>query len=48
MWQRSPYSDVYSSLPQPEQSGWKKDYTIDWEATEVIDKIKEMIYFLTN
>ena len=51
MWQRSPYQDVYSSLPQPEQSGWKKngdDYIIDWEATEVMDKIKGTIHFLTK
>ena len=34
MWQRSICRDVYSTLPQPEQSGWIKDgidYAIDWE-----------------
>ena len=51
MWQRSPHQDVYSTLPEPEQSGWKKNgnnYTIDWEATEVMEKIKGTIHFLTK
>ena len=51
MWQRSVHRDVYSSLPQPEQSGWMKDgnnYAIDWEAAEVMEKIKGTIHFLTK
>ena len=44
-------ASVYSSLPQPEQSGWMKDcdnYAIDWEAAEVMEKIKGTIHFLTK
>jgi len=51
MWQRSTYPDVYSSLPAPEQSGWIKDgcnYIIDWEAVDVMEKIKGTIEFLTK
>jgi len=51
MWQMSFTQDVYSSLPPPEQSGWIKDdekYSIDWEATEVLEKIKGTIHFLTR
>ena len=49
MWQRSALSDVYSTLPPPEHSGWIKDgedYTIDWEDTEVASKIEGAITFL--
>ena len=35
LWNNSHASDVYSTLPQPENSGWIKgnesDYEIDWE-----------------
>jgi len=51
MWQMSFTQDVYSSLPPPEQSGWIKDdkkYSIDWEATEALEKIKGTIHFLTR
>jgi len=51
MWQQSHYANVYSSLPPPEQSGWKKngsDYTIDWEADDVMEEIQETIKFLTK
>ena len=51
MWQISTYPDVYSSLPAPEQSGWIKDgynYIIDWEAADVMEKIKGTIKFLTK
>jgi len=42
---------MYSSLLQPEQSGWIKDgdhYAIDWEVTEVMERIKGTISFLTK
>ena len=51
MWQRSIHSDVYSTLPPPEHSGWIKDgdtYGIDWEAAEVASKIRGTIKFLTK
>jgi len=46
MWQQLNSADLYSSLPPPEQSGWKKngdDYTIDWEAADVMEEIEETI-----
>jgi len=42
MWQKSIHSDMYASLPPPEHSGWTKDgetYGIDWEATDVMNKV---------
>ena len=51
MWQNTIHQDMYSSLLQPEQSGWIKDgdhYAIDWEATEVMERIKGTISFLTK
>ena len=51
MWQNSTYQDIYSSLLPPEQSGWIKDgdhYAIDWEASEVMERIKGTISFLTK
>ena len=51
MWQSSIYRDIYSSLPQSEQSGWMKEgdkYAIEWEAAEVMEKIKGTIQFLTK
>jgi len=48
MWQNATHQDIYSSLLPPEQSGWTRDgdhYAIDWEATEVMEKIKGIISF---
>ena len=43
---------MYSSLPQPEHSGWtiyeEGRYAIDWEAPEVVEKVKHTIQFLTK
>ena len=49
--QRSIHSDLYSTLPPPEHSGWIKDgdtYSIDWEAAEGVSKIRGTITFLTK
>lgn len=50
LWRNSILSDVYSSLPVPEQSGWmcKPDgtYEIEWEAAEAQAKIQSTIDFL--
>ena len=47
MWLNSPRTDLYYSLPPPEQSGWllnhDGNYTIDWEEVEVQEKIKQTI-----
>ena len=52
LWQFSNLSDVYGFLPLPEQSGWlqNKDgsYSIDWEAPEVIQQVKNTVEFLTK
>ena len=50
--QNSPLPDLYSSIPLAEHSGWIRhsdgNYTIDWEAPEIQEKIKHTIDFLTN
>ena len=49
MWQNSSEEDLYTSLPLPEESGWKKlddCYSIDWEAPEIQEKVQESIEFL--
>ena len=49
MWRNSFLPDIYSSLPPPEQSGWRFSdgtYTIDWESSEVQQKIQRSIDFL--
>ena len=50
MWQCSNQCDMYSSLPQPEDSGWTicedGKYKIDWEAPEIVEKVKRTIQFL--
>ena len=49
MWRNSSLSDIYSSLPPPEQSSWRFSdgtYTIDWESSEVQQKIQRSIDFL--
>ena len=51
MWQQSVHPDMYSSLPLPEHSGWIKDgegYVFDWEDTEVADRVRGTIQFLTK
>ena len=52
MWLRSNQCDMYSSLPQPEDSGWticeEDRYAIDWEAPEVVEKVKHTTQFLTK
>ena len=52
MWLCSNQCDMYSSLPQPEHSGWticeEGRYAIDWEAPEVVEKVKHTIQFLTK
>ena len=50
--QFSSLSDVYCLLPLPEQSGWlqNKDssYSIDWEAPEVVQRVKYTVEYLTK
>ena len=52
MWRNSTQSDLYASLPPPENSGWirlsDESYTIDWEAPEVQEKITTTIQLLTR
>lgn len=52
MWQCSNQCDIYSSLPKLEDSGWticeEGRYAIDWEAPEVVEKVKSTIQFLTK
>ena len=50
MWRNSPLHDLYSNLPQPEDSGWFRQpdgsYCIDWEAIEVLARLERNIDFL--
>ena len=50
MWRNSPLHDLYSNLPQPEDSGWFRQpdgsYCIDWEAKEVLARLERNIDFL--
>ena len=50
LWKNSAVSDVYSTLPSPEKSGWicKPDgtYEIEWETAEVQAKNQSTIDFL--
>ena len=52
MWQNSHLPDMYSSLPHPENCGWTHNndgsFNIDWEAPEIIEKVKDTIEFLTK
>lgn len=52
MWQNSHLPDMYSPLPQPESCGWLHSddggYHIDWEAPEIIERVKNTIEFLTK
>ena len=52
MWQNAHQPDMYISLPSPQDSGWilnpNNIYTINWEAAEVQEKIKNNIEFLTK
>ena len=49
MWQNSSEEDIYTPLPLPEESGWKKSdgsYAIDWEAPEIQERVQQSIDFL--
>ena len=52
LWQHSNCSDIYSTLPAPEESGWELQndgqYQIDWESPEVQQKIRRKIDFLNK
>ena len=52
MWHNSHLPDMYTSLPQPENCGWLCNddgtYNIDWEAPEIIERVKNTIEFLTK
>ena len=48
MWRNSSLPDIYSSLPPPEQSGWRfsdGNYKIDWESNEMQQKIQRNRFF---
>ena len=51
MWINSSKADQYEGLALPEAQGWLKDdsgYSIDWESTETIQKIKATLDFLNK
>ena len=49
MWQNATLPNLFHSLPRPDDCGWiEKDgkFSIDWEAPEVLEKVKTTIDFL--
>ena len=52
MWKHSPKIDIYSALPPPEASGWKKgstgSYEIDWDCSDFQTNVQETINYLTK
>ena len=52
MWQNSHLPDMYSPLLQSESCGWLRSddggYHVDWEAPEIIERVKNTIEFLTK
>jgi len=52
LWQQSSEADIFMALPSPQSSGWVLQtdgrYTVEWEASEVQQRIKRNIEFLTK
>ena len=50
MWKHSPKRDVYGALPPPDEWGWKKgstgNYEFDWDSSNFQTTVQETIDFL--